>query len=57
MIEIEIQNNIKKINDTFRVLVVTGPRQVGKSTILKKMMPENMKMTSLDDKSLEMKLD
>jgi len=57
MIEREIQNNIKKINDTFRVLVVTGPRQVGKSTILKKMMPENMKMTSLDDKSLEMKLD
>lgn len=52
MIEREIQNNIKKINDTFRVLVVTGPRQVGKSTILKKMMPENMKMISLDDKSL-----
>ena len=44
MIEREIKNSIKRINDTFRVLVVTGPRQVGKTTILKKMMPENRKM-------------
>ncbi len=33
-------------------MVVTGPRQVGKTTILKEMMPDNMKMVSLDDESL-----
>ncbi len=27
---------IKKINSTFRVLLVTGPRQTGKTTLLKK---------------------
>ena len=52
MIKREIKESIKKINDTFRVLVVTGPRQVGKTTILKEMMPKNMKMISLDDESL-----
>ena len=26
---------IKKISDTFRVLLVTGPRQTGKTTLLK----------------------
>jgi predicted AAA+ superfamily ATPase len=48
----EIKKSIEKINNTFRVLVVTGPRQVGKTTLLKKMMPKNMKMVSLDDESL-----
>ena len=52
MIEREIKDSIKKINDTFRILVVTGPRQVGKTTILKSMMPKNMTMVSLDDESL-----
>ena len=52
MIEREIKQSIKKINETFRILVVTGPRQVGKTTILKEMMPKNMKMVSLDDESL-----
>ncbi len=33
-------------------MVVTGPRQVRKTTILKEMMPDNMKMVSLDDESL-----
>ena len=32
MYEREVKERIKKINDTFRVLVVTGPRQVGKTT-------------------------
>lgn len=31
-----ITKKIKEINETFPVLVLTGPRQVGKSTILKK---------------------
>lgn len=52
MIKREIKDSIKKVNDTFRVLVVTGPRQVGKTTILKEMMPDDMKMISLDDESL-----
>jgi len=52
MYEREIKNTILNINKTFRVLVVTGPRQVGKTTILKSLMPKDMKMVSLDDESL-----
>ena len=42
----------KKINNTFRVLVVTGPSQVGKTTVLDSLMPENMTKVSLDDETL-----
>lgn len=52
MFEREISKSIQEINSTFRILVVTGPRQVGKTTILKKLMPKNMKFVSLDDESL-----
>lgn len=48
----DIENRIKKISETFRVLVVTGPRQVGKSTLLEFMMPSNMTKVSLDDETL-----
>lgn len=48
----EVKERIKKINDTFRVLVVTGPRQVGKTTVLESLMPENMTKVSLDDETL-----
>ena len=48
----EVKERIKKINNTFRVLVVTGPRQVGKTTLLESMMPENMVKVSLDDETL-----
>lgn len=48
----EVKDRIKKINDTFRVLVVTGPRQVGKTTLLESIMPENMTKISLDDELL-----
>lgn len=48
----DIEDKIKKINETFRVLVVTGPRQVGKSTILEALMPKNMTKVSLDDEVL-----
>lgn len=34
MYDREVKERIKKINNTFRVLVVTGPRQVGKTTLL-----------------------
>ena len=52
MFEREIKDTILKINNTFRILVVTGPRQVGKTTILKKLLPKNMKVVSLDDDTL-----
>ena len=32
-----IENTVKRISDTFPVLLVTGPRQVGKTTLLQKM--------------------
>ena len=48
----EIEERIKKINATFRVLVVSGPRQVGKSTLLDSLMPEGMQKISLDDETL-----
>ena len=43
---------IKKFNKTFRAILVTGPRQTGKTTLLKNLMPENMEYVTLDDLSL-----
>lgn len=48
----DIEQRIRKISKTFRVLVVTGPRQVGKSTLLESLMPKNMTKISLDDETL-----
>lgn len=48
----EIEDRIKKISETFKVLVVTGPRQVGKTTLLDSMMPDGMRKVSLDDEVL-----
>lgn len=48
----DVENRIKNISNTFRVLVVTGPRQVGKSTLLDYLMPKNMSKVSLDDETL-----
>lgn len=45
----EAQETIKRINETFRVLLVTGPRQVGKTTLLTKYKPEEMNYVTLDD--------
>lgn len=52
MYEREIKEKVIKIINTFRVLVVTGPRQVGKSTLLDSLMPEGMEKISLDDEYL-----
>lgn len=43
-----IEKTLRSINDTFPVLLLTGPRQVGKTTLLNKMAAENRKAVSLD---------
>lgn len=48
----EIEDRIIEINKAFKVLVVTGPRQVGKTTLLDHLMPEGMNKVSLDDETL-----
>ena len=42
MFKREAEETIKNISETFRVLLVTGPRQVGKTTLLKEFMPQGM---------------
>jgi predicted AAA+ superfamily ATPase len=44
-----LQQEVSKISKTFPVLVVTGPRQVGKTTLLKMLSDENRKYVTLDD--------
>lgn len=52
MIQREAEETIKNISKTFRVLLVTGPRQVGKTTLLKEFKPSNMNYVTLDDEIL-----
>lgn len=49
MIIREAREQILNFNENFKVLLVTGPRQVGKTTLLKSLMPSDMKYLSLDD--------
>lgn len=44
-----MESVIKKISKSFPVLLVTGPRQVGKTTLLEMCASENMTYISLDD--------
>lgn len=55
MIKREAEETVKVISQTFRVLLVTGPRQVGKTTLLKSLMPQDMNYVTLDDKVLREK--
>lgn len=48
-IERAIENTLKKISETFPVMIVTGPRQVGKTTLLSRMADESRKIVSLDN--------
>lgn len=48
----EAKEVVMKINETFKVLLVTGPRQTGKTTLLKSIMPDGMSYVTLDDKAL-----
>lgn len=47
-----LESRLYKYEKTYKALLVTGPRQVGKSTLLKKAFP-NRKYVSLDDPFLE----
>jgi len=44
-----IEDSIMKISKTFPVLLVTGPRQVGKTTLLKRLADDSRKYVTLDD--------
>lgn len=54
MYQREAAKTIKDISETFRVLLVTGPRQVGKTTLLREYMPKDMNYVTLDDKTLRL---
>ena len=43
-----LEEQIKRASDFFPVVLVTGPRQVGKTTVLKNCEPEKRKYVSLD---------
>lgn len=47
-----IAPTIKQITETFPVLIVTGPRQVGKTTLLSHMADKNRKIVSLDNPTI-----
>lgn len=51
-IERSIEHELLETSKTFKSILLTGPRQVGKSTLLKKMFPDR-KYVSLDDPFLE----
>lgn len=48
----QAMEKIKNISDTFKVLLVTGPRQVGKTTLLMNLKPDDMEYITLDDEVL-----
>ena len=43
------EDTVKNVSDTFPVLLVTGPRQVGKSTMLLKLAQGSRQVVTLDD--------
>lgn len=47
-----IENTIKNVSETFPVLLVTGPRQVGKTTLLESLMEPERKKVSLDNPTI-----
>ena len=51
-IERTVAKTIENVTETFPVLLVTGPRQVGKSTLLEKMAEPERKRVSLDNPTL-----
>lgn len=49
MLKRTLEKTIKEISDTFPVLLLTGPRQVGKTTLLDNCKEENRSYVTLDD--------
>ena len=47
-----IEKTLRSISASFPVLLLTGPRQVGKTTILKKMAEEGRKVVSLESPTI-----
>ncbi|GHU49314.1 ATPase [Bacilli bacterium] len=49
-----LENLIKETIRDFKILILTGSRQIGKTTILEKLLPKinNYKMITLDDKTI-----
>lgn len=47
-----IEPVIQKISETFPVLIVTGPRQVGKTTLLTHLVESDRKIVSLDNPTI-----
>lgn len=52
MIERMAKETILNISKSFKVLLLTGPRQTGKTTLLKSLMPKEMNYVTLDDEIL-----
>ena len=47
-----IQKTLQSISNTFPVLILTGPRQVGKTTLLTRMAGKDRKIVSLDNPTI-----
>ena len=47
-----IEATVRNVNETFPVLLLTGPRQVGKSTLLDRMAERSRKRVSLDNPTI-----
>lgn len=51
-VERTIEAAVRNVSDTFPVLLLTGPRQVGKTTLLMKMAEKERRVVSFDDPSI-----
>ncbi len=45
----DLEQKIVSLSKEYASIIITGPRQVGKTTLLKQLMPENMEYVVLDD--------
>ena len=45
----DLEKKIKELAEDYSCILITGPRQVGKTTLLKNMMEENREYVTLDD--------